>query len=228
MPLFVREAAVLDAEGGGASLATEVLRRRFERLGAETARVLAAVALAPGGTSLLVLARALDRPIEAVAGAVDVGRAEELVVDERGGGIRFRHALLAEAAAENLPPAEQRALRLALAAALEAEGGERARAQAAELRLLALPAGDIAGAAAAALEAVVALRAADEGSAASALAGTAIDVLTTYGAAPELVAALHVERGESLFELGEKAGAGDSFEAAAEMRSDRSDAPRPR
>ena len=112
VPLFVREAAVLDAEGGGASLATEVLRRRFERLGEETARVLATVALAPGGTSLLVLARALDRPIEAVAGAVDVGRAEELVVDERGGGIRFRHALLAEAAAENVPPAEQRALRL--------------------------------------------------------------------------------------------------------------------
>ena len=144
VPLFVREAAVLDAEGGGASLATEVLRRRFERLGAETARVLATVALAPGGTSLLVLARALDRPIEAVAAAVDIGRAEELVVDERGGGIRFRHALLAEAAAENVPPAEQRELRLAVAAALEAEGGEQARARAAELRLLALPAGDIA------------------------------------------------------------------------------------
>ncbi len=42
-------------------------------------------------------------------------------------------------------------------------------------------------------------------------------MLTTYGAAPELVAALHVERGESLFELGEKVGAGDSFAAAAEI-----------
>ena len=113
VPLFVREAAVLAAEGGGPSLATEVLRRRFERLGAETARILATVALAPGGTSLLVLARALDRPVEVVAGAVDVGRAEELVVDEPGGGIRFRHALLAEAAAKNLAGADQRALRSA-------------------------------------------------------------------------------------------------------------------
>lgn len=217
VPLFVREAAVLAAEGGGTSLATEVLRRRFERLGAETARVLATVALAPSGTSLLVLARALNRPVEAVAGAVDVGRAEELVVDERGGGIRFRHALLAEAAAEHLPPAEQRALRLALATALEAEGDERALARAAELRLLALPAGDTAATAAAALEAVVALRAVDEGSAATALAGTAIDVLTTYGAAPDTLAALHVERGEALFELGEKVGAGESFAAAAEI-----------
>ncbi|MDZ5620881.1 ATP-binding protein [Nocardioides sp. HM23] len=217
VPLFVREAAVLAAEGGGTSRATEVLRRRFERLGAENARVLAAVALAPGGTSLLVLARALNRPVEVVAGAVDIGRAEELVVDERGGGIRFRHALLAEAAAENVPPAAQRELRLALAAALEAEGSGPARARAAELRLLALPAGDAAAAAVAALEAVVALRAADDGSAASALAGTAIGVLATYGAPPDVLAALHVERGESLFELGEKVGAGHSFAAAAEL-----------
>ena len=217
IPLFVREAAVLAAEGGGPSLATEVLRRRFERLGAETARVLATVALAPGDTSLLVLARALKKPVDAVAGAVDIGRAEELVVDERGGGIRFRHALLAEAAAENVPPAEQRELRLDLAAALEAEGTDRARARAAELRLLALPAGDAASAAAAALEAVVALRAGGDGSAASALAGAAIEALATYGAPPDVVAALHVERGEALFELGEKVGAGNAFAAGAEL-----------
>ncbi|WP_158282870.1 AAA family ATPase [Nocardioides silvaticus] len=222
VPLFVREAAVLAEEGGGPeggtpSLATEVLRRRFERLGPETARVLAALALAPGATSLLVLARALDRPVDAVAAAIDVGRAEELVVDEHGGGIRFRHALLAEASADQLPPAEQRELRLHLATALELEGDDPALSRAAELRLRALPAGDVDAAATAALEAVVVLRAAGDDSAASALAQTAVEVLTTYGAAAEVMAALHVERGESLFELGDAASAGIAFAAAVEL-----------
>ena len=73
--------------------------------------------------------------------------------------------LLTEAAADRVPAAERRTLRLALAdCARRRRHRQRSRPHAARQRLLALPVGDTAGAAAAALEAVVALRAAEEGS----------------------------------------------------------------
>lgn len=217
IPLFVREAAVLADEGGVPALATGVLRRRFERLGEATARALAAVALAPVGTSLVTLARALDRTVEAVVAAVDTARGEDLVVDERGGGVRFRHALLAEAAAELLPVEEQRRLRLALADALAADATVWSRGQAALQRLLALPAGDLDAAAASALAAVVETRAAGQPSEASALAGVALTELEPYGAAPQVRGALHVELGELLLDFREVDRARDAFAAAVAL-----------
>ncbi len=207
VPLFVREAAVLAADGGPAPLATTVLRRRIERLGAHAGRVLAALALAPPQTSLVVLARALQCPVEAVVAAIDVARAEDIVVDGTGGGVRFRHALLAEAAGDGMEAGARRTLRLALADGLAADGTTTARAGAARQRLLALPAGDPAVAATAAMEAVVALRAAGDGATATALAALAAEALDRYGAARDVVARLQVERGEALFALGERRGA---------------------
>lgn len=217
IPLFVREAAVLAAEGGAPELATGVLRRRFERLGEATCRVLAAVALAPVGTSLVTLARALDRTVEAVVAAVDTARAEDLVVDERGGGVRFRHALLTAAAAATLPTAEQRRLRLALADALDAEATVPSRGHAAHQRLLALPAGDLDATAASALAAVTETRAAGHPSEASALAAVALSELEPYGAAAPVMGGLHVELGELLLDFREVDRAREAFEAAVAL-----------
>lgn len=217
IPLFVREAAVLAAEGGGPSLAAGVLRRRFERLGEATCRVLAAVALAPVGTSLVTLARALDRPVEAVVAAVDTARSEDLVVDERGGGLRFRHALLAEAAADTLAVDEQRRFRLALADALDAEATIGARSQAVQQRLLALPAGGVEETAGSALATVVGLRAAGQRSEASAIAAAATTALGQYGAAPDVMGGLHVELGELMLEFGEVERAREAFDAAVAL-----------
>lgn len=217
IPLFVREAAVLASEGGAPALATGVLRRRFERLGEPTCRVLAAVALAPVGTSLVALARALDRTVEAVVAAVDTARGEDLVVDERGGGVRFRHALLTEAAAATLPVEEQRRLRLALAEALEADATVWSRGQAAHQRLLALPGGDLEVAGASALASVVETRAAGQPSEASALAAVALSALEPYGAAPRLRGGLLVELGELLLDFRDVERAREAFEAAVAL-----------
>ena len=215
VPLFVREAAVLDAEGGSPQVAAGLLGRRIERLGPATARTLAALALAPPGTSLVVLARALACGVEDVVSAIDEGRAEDLVVDAAGGGIRFRHALLAEAAAGGLSAADRRTLRLALADSLAADGSTAALADAARQRLLALPAGEVAAAAGTVLEAVTALRGAGEEGAASSLAELGATVLGEYGVEPALIARLQVERGEALHALGDREHAEGAFTAAA-------------
>ncbi len=215
IPLFVREAAVLDSEGGAPQVAAGLLGRRIARLGAPTARVLAALAVAPPDISLVLLARALRCGVEDVVAAVDEGRAEDLVVDEPGGGVRFRHALLAEAAAEGLPAPERRTVRLALADAFAAEGTNASLANAARQRLLALPAGEVAGAARSAVEAVAALRGAGDEGAASSLSELAVAVLTRYGAAPADLARLQVERGEALHALGDRKHAEVAFLAAA-------------
>ena len=217
VPLFVREAAVLDAEGGAPQVAAGLLGRRIARLGTATARVLAALALAPPASSLVLLARALHCGVEDVVAAIDEGRAEDLVVDEPGGGVRFRHALLAEAAADGLPPAERRALRLALADALAAEGTTTSLANAARQRLLALPAGDVDAATTSAIDAVLGLRAAGDEGAASSLAELAAGVLAGYGVAPAEVVRLQVERGEALRALGDKEHAEDAFVAATQV-----------
>jgi hypothetical protein len=215
VPLFVREAAVLDAEGGGPQVAAGLLGRRIARLGPATARVLAALALAPPGTSLVLLARSLHCGVGDVVAAIDAARAENLVVDETGGGVRFRHALLSEAATDGLPAAERRTLRLALADALAAEGTTTALANAARQRLLALPAGDVNTAATAALEAITALRTAGDDAAASALAGLGASVLPRYGAPAAQIAQFHLERAEALFTLGDMELAQQAYGAAA-------------
>jgi hypothetical protein len=214
VPLFVREAAVLDAEGGAPQVAAGLLGRRIERLGPPTARALATLALAPSGTSLVVLARALGCGVEDVVAAIDESRAEDLVVDEPSGGVRFRHALLAEAATEGLPAADRRTLRLALADALAAEGTTTGLADAARQRLLALPRGEVGAAATTAVDAVVGLRAAGDEGAASSLAELAAAVLNRYGVAPALLVRIHVERGEALHALGDADHAEGAFTAA--------------
>ncbi len=214
VPLFVREGAVLAAQGGGPQVAAGLLRRRIDRLGAETGRVLAALAIAPAGTSLVVLARALGCGVDDVVAAVDEGRAEDLVVDESGGGVRFRHALLTEAAADGVPAAARRTLRLALAEALAAEGTPASLASAARQRLLALPEGDVASAAGRALDAVLGLRAAGDEGAATSLAELAAGVLSGFGAKPATIVRLQVERGEALRALGDKKHAEAAFLAA--------------
>ncbi len=216
VPLFVREAAVLAAQDGAPQVAAGLLRRRFERLGPKTGQVLAALAIAPPGTSLVLLARALGRGVEDVVAAIDEGRSEDLVVDEPGGGLRFRHALLAEAAAEGVPATDRRTLRLALADALTAEGTTTGIADAARQRLLALPAGMVGAATASAVEAVVGLRAAGDEGAASSLAELAAGVLGKYDAEPVAIARLQVERGEALTALGDMQRAEEAFGVAAD------------
>ena len=128
-PLFVQE-VVRSPDGGG--VVSELLRGSFTRFDDRTLRVLAMAAVAGPGTPLELIATATDLSSGDLVEVLDPALREGVLDHVSPGGVRFRHALFAEAAARlgDTHPLDAR-----LASAWDAVGGLDARASAAGHRL---------------------------------------------------------------------------------------------
>ena len=135
-PLFVRELAdLLAAEGRlGDPAAVQasraippevqfVVRRRVSRLAAPTQQLLTLAAVIGPSIDVGVLAAVaeldLDAALDALAPALDAG----LLVDDGAGALRFSHALVADALADEVNAARRARAHAATARALAAVGG---------------------------------------------------------------------------------------------------------
>ena len=128
-PLFVRE---LVRSPDGVGVISAVLDRSFDRFDLGSRELLATVALAGTGTPLAVLALAADSTTDAVTERLDAARQAGILGEVTPAGVRFQHALLAEAAARLT---DGRALHGRLAAAWSSVPGLVGRTAAAGHRL---------------------------------------------------------------------------------------------
>ena len=94
-PLFVRE-LVRAPDGDG--VIGEVLERSLDRFDDDTRELLAAAAIAGSGTPLAVLAHAMSWTTTAAAGRLDPAMRDGVLDEVAPTGVRFHHALLADAA----------------------------------------------------------------------------------------------------------------------------------
>lgn len=128
-PLFVKE---LVRSPGGSGVIDDVLQRSLDRFDAESAAVLATAAIAGAGARLSVLARACSCTTGVVVERLEPAVRQGVLDDVSPTGVRFHHALLAEAAARL---GDARELHDRLAAAWTVVDGVDARAAAAGHRL---------------------------------------------------------------------------------------------
>jgi tetratricopeptide (TPR) repeat protein len=128
-PLFVRELIRSPNSGG---VIDEVLDRSLGRFGDDTRALLSAAALAGSSTPLAVLAAATSCTTRAAAKRLEPAMLAGVLADVTPSGVRFHHALFAEAAARL---ADARELHEQLAAAWDAVGTLGGRAAAAAHRL---------------------------------------------------------------------------------------------
>lgn len=128
-PLFVKE---LVRSPGGSGVIDDVLQRSLDRFDAESAAVLATAAIAGAGARLSVLARACSCTTGVVVERLEPAVRQGVLDDVSPAGVRFHHALLAEAAARL---GDARELHDRLAAAWTVVDGVDARAAAAGHRL---------------------------------------------------------------------------------------------
>jgi hypothetical protein len=128
-PLFVKE-LVRSPDGSG--VIDEVLQRSLDRFDTESAWTLATAAVAGGGTPLSVLALACSCTTDAVVERLEPAVREGVLDDVSPAGVRFHHALLAEAAERLGDPRE---LHDRLAAAWTVVDGVDGRAAAVGHRL---------------------------------------------------------------------------------------------
>lgn len=128
-PLFVQE---LVRSPHGSGVIGEVLQRSLDRFDTECRAALATAALAGAGTPLSVLAFACSCTTEMLTDRLEPAVREGVLEDVSVGGVRFHHALLAEAAGRFGDPRERHD-RLALASSRL--GGVEGRAAAAGHRL---------------------------------------------------------------------------------------------
>ncbi|MDN5918334.1 MAG: AAA family ATPase [Pseudonocardia sp.] len=128
-PLFVKE-LVRSPDGSG--VIGEVLQASLDRFDAESAAVLATVAVAGAGVPLSVLALACTCTTDAVVRRLAPAVREGVLDDVSPSGVRFHHALLAEAAQRLGDP---RKLHARLAAAWTAVDGVDGRSAAAGHRM---------------------------------------------------------------------------------------------
>ncbi len=127
-PLFVME--LVRSPDGGAVIG-EVLRRSLDRFDPPTREALATAAAGPG-TPLSVLAHGCSCTTNALAERLDPALRDGVLAEASPAGVRFRHALLAEAAGRLGDP---RARHARLAAAWQTVNDVNGRAAAAEHRL---------------------------------------------------------------------------------------------
>ncbi|MGE0297413.1 AAA family ATPase [Pseudonocardia sp.] len=132
-PLFVRE-LLIAPDGGGVigGVIGEVLDRVLRRFDVTTRELLATAALAGPGAPLAVLAAAASTTAATVADRLAPAVLEGVLDGVSRTGVRFHHALLADAAARLV---DARSLHGRLAVAWEATGGLDGRASAGEHRL---------------------------------------------------------------------------------------------
>ena len=134
-PLFVQE---LIRSPDGSGVIGEVLRRSLDRFDGDTRQALSMAAIAGAGTALSLLASACSCPTEEFARRLEPAHRGGVLAAVSADGVRFRHALLAEAAERLADPREQHDR---LAAAWDAVGGVDGRAAAAAHRLRAADGG---------------------------------------------------------------------------------------
>jgi hypothetical protein len=218
-PLFVKE-LLRSPEGGG--VIGEVLDRALTRFDSDTREVLAAAALAGPTTPLAVLAAALSTTTAAVADRLGPARRDGVVDQVTRSGVRFHHALLADAA-ERL--ADVRSLHAQLAAAWEAIGGLDGRAAAAGHRLrAAVGASEAADAVVGACDLAAELVAAEHQSRAAGLLRDACDVAVECVDRPELRARASLDLAKLLRWLGDLDLALERYQEAERLARLSSDA----
>jgi tetratricopeptide (TPR) repeat protein len=132
-PLFVQE-LVRSPDGGG--VIDEVLDRSLDRFDDDTRALLGAAAVAGSGTPLAVLAIAMSCTIGTAAERLEPATHAGVLDEVTSSGVRFHHALLAEAAARLT---DAGALHEQLAAAWDTVGTLEGRAAAAGHRLHVAP-----------------------------------------------------------------------------------------
>jgi tetratricopeptide (TPR) repeat protein len=217
-PLFVQE---LVRSPGGSGVISEVLRSSFERFDEDTLQGLATSAVAGPGTPLELIATATDRSrgdlVELLGPALRDG-----VLDEVSpGGVRFRHALLAETASrlQDNHPLDAR-----LASAWEAVGGLDARASAVGHRLrAATTTAEIAGAVATTCEVAAELVAAGRQARAAGLLAEADKAASASVELLELRARVELDLADVLTWLGDLDRALSFYHQAADLARSASD-----
>ena len=110
----------------------EVLERSLDRFDADTRDALAIAAVAGAGTPLSMLAMACSCPTDVLAGRLQPAVHAGVLDQVSASGVRFHHALLAEAAGRL---GDARNLSLRLASAWQSVGGLDGRAAAALHRM---------------------------------------------------------------------------------------------
>lgn len=131
-PLFVLELA---RSPHGSGVIGEVIARSLDRFDADARELLATAASAGPGTPLTLLAQACSCPVDAVVERLERAREDGVLDEVTAGGVRFHHALLADAAERY---GDRRDRHARLASAWDAVGGVRGRASACGHRLRAV------------------------------------------------------------------------------------------
>ena len=134
-PLFVQELVRSPGRSGGSALIEQVLQHSLDRFDPETRDLLAIAAVAGATTPLSLLAIAGSGTTDTVAAVLDPAVRDGVLDDVSPEGVRFHHALFAEAA-ERL--GHRRELHDRLSAAWQTVGGLDGRAAAAWHRLRAV------------------------------------------------------------------------------------------
>ncbi len=211
-PVVRTGAAARPGDGG---VIGEVLDAVLARFDADTRELLAAAAVAGTGTPLAVLA-ATTSVTTAVAGERLRPAVREGVLDEVGlSGVRFHHALLADAAGRMADPGS---LHARLAAAWEATGGLDGRAAAAAHRLRAVAgAPELADTVAAAGDLASELVAAGHQEQAAGLLREARNAAVACDDRPELRARVSLDLAKVLRGLGDLELALGHYQEAAEL-----------
>ncbi|HEX8101239.1 MAG TPA: tetratricopeptide repeat protein, partial [Solirubrobacteraceae bacterium] len=134
-PFFALELLRSRGEGDDEAAPTphgvrDVIRRRVERLGGDTASALTAAAVAGQEFDPGLVAAIAGRPEDGAAAALDAAARARLLVELPGPGARFRfsHALLERSLTEELGASARRRLHRRAAEALDARGGGARRA----------------------------------------------------------------------------------------------------
>jgi class 3 adenylate cyclase len=220
-PLFLRELATVAGRGGDVMVLPEsvedVIGVQIDLLGAADRSTLRAAAVAGMSFEEGLLAEALGH-------ALDAGvwnRLQGFVSAEPGGGYRFRHALLRDAAYEGLPYARRRQIHRQLAAAVERRAGGAPQTEAAQLSLHYFHAESYQAASYYARIAGERAAAAYANPEAARFLATALEAARQVASpAPEEVSRLAEALGDIRYRLGEFAAAGQCFAEARRLSSD--------
>ena len=211
-PLFVQE-LVRSPDGSG--VVGELLQGSFDRFDEATREVLATAAVAGSDTPLELIAAATGRSSGGLAELLGPALRDGVLEDISWGGVRFRHALFAEAAARLGEPHQ---IHSGLAAAWEAVDGLDARASAAGHRLRAVTtSAEIAGAVESTCDVGAELVAAGQQTRAAGLLTEAKQVADAFVEPPELRARVALDLADVLSWLGDLDRALSSYTEAAEL-----------
>jgi class 3 adenylate cyclase/tetratricopeptide (TPR) repeat protein len=220
-PLFLRELATVAGHGGDVMVLPEsvedVIGVQIDLLAAADRSTLRAAAVAGMSFEEGLLAEALGHPLDAGVWK----RLQGFVSAEPGGGFRFRHALLRDAAYEGLPYARRRQIHRQLAAALERRAGGAPQTEAAQLSLHHFHAQSYRAASYYARIAGERAAAAYANPEAARFLATALEAARQLTSPqPEEVSRLAEALGDIRYRLGEFASAGQCFAEARRLSSD--------